>query len=144
MSSKLTDIIIPAFTALSFTIQSQAVQAYTKLGTLDDAYLPCRVITPYNGRGVGRLVRFTTLAGNRVIDWQVSDLLLIRKTGGVELIDDLLQGYQEDYEATIHTLRATQWTLIQCEMTPDVFEYPEGSGRSYDGVRCVSTVRELR
>lgn len=148
--SKLTSTIIPAIADLDLAVNGEPARtAYggTIPNSAESASLPLRVLSPYNDRQQGKLIRRTTLAGNRVIDWTIEDLLLARETGtgtGPGDLSDALQSYQEDYEAELGDLKATQWTLTESEFHPGVYEWPEGSGRQYDGVRCLHTVRELR
>lgn len=148
--SQLRSAILPAIAATDLAvagIYARAVWGDTLPGAAEEADLPLRVLSSYSSRQTGTLRRFTTLAGNRVVDWTIEDLLLVRAAGsgsGPADLADALAAYQEDYEAILHTLRDVQWTTIGAEFAPDVYEWPEGSGRQYDGVRVRLTVRELR
>lgn len=148
--SVLQSAIVAALTGQAFTVAGAAVTAYgptTLPSAAESATLPCRIISPY--QQTTPLERRLTLGGNRQIDWQITDLLLVKDlalgTGPVDVAAALFT-YQQEYAAfwqTLHGAGGATWWATSCRMTAGVFEWPEQSGRQYDGVRVALTVREI-
>jgi hypothetical protein len=146
--SLLSSEIIPAFTAKVFTVNSNSVTVYgpaTMPASAESAMLPCRVISVYD---TSDSVRRLTFGGNRVADWQIEDLLLIKDValglGPADIGADILT-YRAAYAAFYRTLYGTErgWVATDCRITTAVTEWPASSGRFYDSVRAVVTVREI-
>lgn len=147
--SVLATAIIPAFTAQAFTLDGVAVDAYGPAAmpnTVESAMLPCRLISVYD---TSDTVRRLTFGGNRTAEWQIEDLLLIKDVTlglGPADIGAAILAYRAAYTAFYRTLAATgggPWWATDCRFTTAVTEWPALSGRSYDSVRAVVTVREI-
>lgn len=146
--SVLSTEIIPAFTGQAFTVNGSAVTAYgpaTMPASAESAMLPCRLISVYD---TSDTVRRLTFGGNRTADWQIEDLLLIKDVAlglGPADIGAAILGYRAAYTAFYRTLYASGrgWVATGCRFTTAVTEWPASSGRSYDSVRAIVTVREI-
>lgn len=149
--SVLRSEIYPAIAALELELAGVTVTGYG-LDQLPNsvvaAMLPCRVLSPFTNNAGGNIQRWVTLERNKVVDWQLTDLLLARgAAAGLGLVDiaEPLTEYLERYIDAMRTLRTfARWKVISVDAKVDMIEWPESSGQWYDGVRSQLTIRELQ
>ena len=152
MPSVLTDIYA-TIAAQAITVNGQAVDVLD-LGALpnavESATLPVRLLQPFNARGEGALQSFWTPGrGVRTIIWGIADLLLWRTSAaGIGLLDiapDLI-AYKVQYADLLSELRdapQSRWSVTNCTMEVQTFDYPIDGGRWYDGVICQLQITEI-
>lgn len=116
---------------------------------VDIASLPCRILLP--GRSTQGSFGFVAMGTMGEVEWSALDLLLIKATGqGRGLIDvsTPMLAYCGAYAETMRSFRnagivgGSAW-LDQVQITPGVYEYPQGSGNEYHGVLCSLTFKEV-
>lgn len=151
MTTKLLDEIIPAIIAFDLQFAGVDVTSYgldQLPNSIAASMLPCRIISPYTGRNSGNVQRWVTLAHNKVVDWQLTDLTLIRGAAagtGLAELSTTIATYQSNYIDAVQALRGyAKWKIQSFSLEADMIEWPESSGQWYDGVRSQLTIRELQ
>lgn len=147
--------IYQAFRDMSVSVGATTPSVYT-LGTAKDwaegADLPLRLITissPAELSAAGQFIALGTLSS---ITWRVSDLMLWAEAGSGSGSGDYMENVLSYAGGYVEALRgkrgpasagSNQAHIVGQTITPGVFEYPAGSGRSYWGVECVIDVEEF-
>lgn len=120
--------------------------------SLESFRFPCRLITPAGGEVAGAAAIARTLGGAAaapalVIDWTIQDVFCYRGAdSGLGLIDlaPVLTAYAAAYMDAALRLRTARYSVTNVSFPVfGSFEWPEVSGRQYDGIVAAVTVREI-
>ncbi len=107
---------------------------------------PVRMVTVADAGQSGGLA-FITMGKLQRITWVLTDRLYLKKSslgeGSKEWSEKLIL-YAASYAEQIRQNRAiyTQATIVEVEIEPGIFAWPEGSDRNFAGVECVLTIDE--
>lgn len=118
--------------------------------TVETAILPCRLLTPMSPKGEARDGQFIALGQLTSVTWRLTDLMLWRAVAsgiGLEDIAGVLVDYADAYLDMIRHHRSMG--QAQCHVTGyrfvyGTFEWPDQSGRWYDGVSCELDIEEFK
>jgi len=116
---------------------------------VDSAKLPCRLLLPFGtAKAEGRDVHFIALGNTNKVTWRVIDLLLWRQVEegiGVNSVAADLMTYCAQYIAMLRANRSlvAQTVIKSVNLTPDMWEYPLGSGIFFWGVECALDIDEV-
>lgn len=117
--------------------------------TVTAAGLPLRLLlpTPPQGTDVDSFTIADFGSKNAVVDWRVTDLMLLAPTRlgeGLGGVAATLSGYAQAYLDAIranHTLGLTATGVLKAQVDIRPFEYPSYSDHWYYGVAVVLTIR---
>lgn len=151
--SEITDIY-ESLAGLSVSLSDGTTPYAYNLDELPEAVttaqLPCRLLLPVSSNpGEGREGTHIAIGTAMSIVWQITDLMLwqVSEQGlGLREFAPLLVDYSGKY---LDAMRA--WgkcpsdnsTLQNVSITPGMYEWPSGSGRSYAGVLCILQILEV-
>jgi len=114
--------------------------------TVENADLPCRIISPLNATSQ-RSKRITTGAG-RVMqtEWTIEDIALLRFVGdglGLADIASIYLEYMNSYIECARQLGNTVYALDLLQQRTQVLQYPASSERTYHAVISTSTFTDI-
>jgi hypothetical protein len=116
---------------------------------VESGHLPCRLLTPMAPRAEARDFGFVALGTTAKLTWHLYDLMLWRESGsgtGPQDIAEILVAYAGAYAEMLRSNRSmgqTQAHIMNVRFSYGVFEWPEGSGRLYDGVAVELDIEEI-
>jgi len=109
---------------------------------------PLRILAVETGDTSGEELNFVELGKMVAVTWSILDLFLLRLVTETPRhranVDTEMMHYQVSYLDALAADRTptAHSEIIDASMTPGVYEWPEGSGRFYHGVKCVISIRE--
>jgi len=149
LSASLIAEIYQKLAELSVAAGGKTVTVYS-LSTLPNsvasANLPARLLLPViTGEGGARQVTVMNTQNKFIVSWTLTDLLLYQPAAqgtGIAQVANPLVTYCADYLAALR-LKIVGMGIDSITAEPDVYEYPQGSGSVYFGVRVSLTVKDI-
>lgn len=143
-------------TSIVSAIAAMPVQAYgatvtvrsgtNLLNTVENADLPCRVISPLNATSQ-RTKRVTPGAGRvMVTEWTIEDICLLRFVGeglGLSDIATVYLEYMNSYIECTRQLGNTVYALDLVQQRTQVMQFPASSERTYHAVISTLTFTDI-
>lgn len=114
---------------------------------IESVNLPYRFIDHRNaGIEMAESTRVTFSGGTTTIDWVIVDTMLYRAVNaGINQgqISTDVYGYMGEYASAVRAIATDKYVILRVSGKPDLIEYPEQSGRAYDGVVMQIFLREI-
>lgn len=113
---------------------------------IESVNLPYRFIDHRNaGIEVGESARVTLAGGTTRTDWVITDIMLYRAVNaginqGTISLD--VYGYMGEYASAVRAIATSKYVILRVSGKTELLEYPEQSGRAYDGVVMQVFLRE--